>query len=95
VELCDNPDAMDPMRHDSDESVFNGTYRPSAHGGQPLFIFFLRANIKLTSAPEPLFPYNMNVLFPVRIERTPAEGAVALSRLAVGVGKVKALIHAF
>ena len=64
-------------------------------GVNPFSLFFLRANIKLTSAPEPLFPYNMNVLFPVRIERTPAEGAVALSRLAVGVGKVKALIHAF
>ena len=76
MELCDNPDAMDPKQHDSDESVFNGTHRPSAHGGQPLFIFFLRANIKLTSAPVPLVLYNIKVLFPVRMERTRAEVAV-------------------
>jgi hypothetical protein len=76
VELCDNPDAMDPMRHDSDELVFNGMYRPGAHGGQPLFDLFLRANFKLTSAPVPLVPYNIKLLFSVRMERTRAEVAV-------------------
>jgi len=65
---------MDPKRDDSDESVFNGTYGPSADGGQPLFDLFLRANFKLTSAPVHLFPYNMNVLFPVRMERTLSRG---------------------
>jgi len=79
VELCDNPDAMDPKQHDSDESVFNGTHRPSAHGGQPLFDLFLRANSILTFVPAPIVPYNIKLLFPVRIERTPAEGPVAFS----------------
>jgi hypothetical protein len=48
-------------------------------GVNPFLIFFLRGNSKLTSAPVPLVPYNMKVLFPVRMRRTPAEGAVAFS----------------
>ena len=43
----------DPMRSDSDESVFNGIDRPCANGDQPLLVFFLRANVKPTPAPVP------------------------------------------